>query len=231
MSAENAFTRENLNDYDWLEELSEEKSSFAEIGFYDFLMEWLESYKHSIEGISYAGYKNGIIRYIKGQREAQIPIKSLTPMHIQALYNRLIDRGLSPNTVLKLHANVRKALQYAYTIDMLPTNPAGKVMLPKKRRYAADFYDESEVRCLLDAAHDEAIYPAILIAAFYGLRRSEVLGLKWEAVDFNRGVIHICNTVVEYKDIDDKIVVEEKERTKTKASYRTLPLTQGITDY
>jgi integrase len=79
---------------------------------------------------------------------------------------------------------------------------------------------------LLGCAEDEAIYPAILLSAFYGLRRSEVLGLKWDAVDFANGVIHIRNTVVEYQRI-----VEEKEQTKTKASYRTLPLAKEISDY
>jgi len=211
---------------DWLEELNAQGPSFAEIGFYDYLLEWLESYKHAIENITYAGYKDIITRYVNGQREAPIPLKELTPMHIQALYNRHIDQGLSPNTVLKLHANVRKALQHAYQIDMLPTNPADKVMLPKKKRFTGGFYDERQIVQLLDVAKGEAMYPAILLTAFYGLRRSEVLGLKWDAVDFANGVIHIRNTVVEYQRI-----VEEKEQTKTKASYRTLPLAKEIADY
>ena len=59
---------------------------------------------------------------------------------------------------------------------------------------------------LLNFAREEAIYPAMLLAAFYGPRRSEVLGLKWDAVDFAGGVIHIRTTVVEYFRI-----VEEKE--------------------
>ncbi|MCL2300029.1 MAG: site-specific integrase [Firmicutes bacterium] len=186
----------------------------------------LESYKHSIENNTYAGYKDIMTRYVSGQREASIPLRELTPMHIQALYNRHIGRGLSPNTVLKLHANVRKALQYAYQIDMLPTNPADKVMLPKKKRFTGGFYNERQIMQLLGCAEDEAIYPAILLSAFYGLRRSEVLGLKWDVVDFANGVIHIRNTVVEYQRI-----VEEKEQTKTKASYRTLPLAKEISDY
>ena len=211
---------------DWLEELNEQTAPIAEVGFFEYLMEWLEAYKHAIENITYANYKDIMTRYLGDQREAIIPLRDITPMHIQALYNRLIDRGLSPNTVLKLHANIRKGLQYAYTINMLPANPADKVMLPKKKRYAASFYDEQQIVQLLELSADEVIYPVILLAAFYGLRRSEVLGLKWDAVDFDGGMIHIRNTVVEYMRI-----VEEKEQTKTKASYRTLPLTTEIADY
>jgi integrase len=109
---------------------------------------------------------------------------------------------------------------------MLPTNPADKVMLPKKKRFTGGFYDERQIVQLLEAAKGEAVYPAILLTAFYGLRRSEVLGLKWDAVDFANGVIHIRNVVVEYQR-----TVEEKDQTKTKASYRTLPLAKEIADY
>jgi len=204
----------------WLEELSLVDTSFAEIGFFDYLLEWLESYKHSIENNTYACYKDIMTRYVSGQREASILLQDLTPMHIQALYNRHIGRGLSPNSVLKLHANVRKALQYAYQIDLLPTNPADKVMLPKKKRFSGGFYDEQQIMQLLQLAHNEPMHPVILLSAFYGLRRSEVLGLKWSAVDFQGGTITIKDTVVEYAG-----TVEDKARTKTKSSFRTLPLT------
>jgi len=90
--------------------------------------------------------------------------------------------------VLKLHANVRKALQYAHQIDMLPTNPADKVLFPKKKRFTGSFYDEQQIMQLLQLTRDEPMYPVILLSAFYGLRRSEVLGLKWSAIDFAGGM-------------------------------------------
>jgi len=201
-------------------ELNSQPISQITINFYNYLLEWLNSYKSSIERNTYASYYDMITRYVQNQREATIPLRELTPIHIQALYNRHIDRGLSPNTVLKLHANVRKALQYAYQVDMLPTNPADKVLLPKKKRFTGGFYDEQQIMQLLQLTREEPMYPVILLSAFYGLRRSEVLGLKWNAVDFQNGTLTVKDTVVEYQG-----TVEDKESTKTKSSFRTLPLT------
>ena len=107
-----------------------------------------------------------------------------------------------------------------YQIDMLPTNPADKVLLPKKKRFTGGFYDEQQIMQLLQLTREEPMYPVILLSAFYGLRRSEVLGLKWSAVDFQSGTVTVKDTVVEYYG-----TVEDKESTKTKSSFRTLPLT------
>ncbi|MCL2165544.1 MAG: site-specific integrase [Oscillospiraceae bacterium] len=211
---------------DWLDDLNSQPASLVTICFYDYLQEWLNSYKSSIERNTYASYNDMITRYVQEQREAAIPLKELTPIHIQALYNRHIDRGLSPNTVLKLHANIRKALQYAYQIDMLPTNPADKVLLPKKKRFTGGFYDEQQIMKLLQLTREEPMYPVILLSAFYGLRRSEVLGLKWSVVDFQSGTLTVKDTVVEYMG-----TVEDKESTKTKSSFRTLPLTAEMSRF
>ena len=136
-----------------------------------------------------------------------------------------MDIGLSSTTVLKVHANIRKALQYAVNLNIIPYNPADRVVKPKKQKYTADFYDEEQVNQLLEATKNESIYPAILLTAFYGFRRSEVLGLRWKDINFKSRTVTVCNTVVEY----DTVV--EKERTKTAASHRTLPLIKPIEEY
>lgn len=63
----------------------------------------------------------------------------------------------------------------------------------------------------------------VILAAFYGLRRSEAVGLKWDAIDFEKKTITIKHTVTQVC-VDGKSTVIEKDRTKTKSSYRTLPL-------
>jgi len=74
----------------------------------------------------------------------------------------------------------------------------------------------------MEIMRDEPMYTVVLLTAFYGLRRSEALGLKWSAVDLTNGTMTICSTVVEYRK------VYEKDHTKTVASRRTLPLTPEI---
>jgi len=197
-----------------------------DILFSDYMFIWLESAKNSIEQNTYESYNDIIKRYIEPYfKNKKITLQKIEPQHIQKYYSRQMENGLNPNTVLKQHANIRKALQHAVRMNMIVYNPADRVVLPKKQKYIANFLDEAQINELLVVFKNEPMYPAVLLTAFYGLRRSEVLGLKWSSVDFTNGTITIKDTVVEY----DTVV--EKERTKTKASYRTLPLTDEIKSY
>jgi integrase len=127
--------------------------------------------------------------------------------------------------VLKIHANVRKALQHAVNLNMIPYNPADRVVKPKKQKFIGGYYDEEQVNHMLDVMQGESIYSVILLTAFYGLRRSEALGLRWQDVSFKNKTIIICNTVTEYG------TVVEKERTKNDSSRRTLPLIAPVEEY
>lgn len=70
---------------------------------------------------------------------------------------------------------------------------------------------------------------AVILGAFYGLRRSEVVGLKWSAIDFRKKTITIKHTVTEFT-LDGELIIAEKDGTKTKSSYRTLPLIAPFED-
>lgn len=87
----------------------------------------------------------------------------------------------------------------------------------------ASFYDASELEKLFAAVKGKRIELAVILGVFYGLRRSEIVGLKWEAIDFNKKTLTIKHTVNEVTLNGEKVIVE-KDRTKTKSSYRTLPL-------
>jgi len=198
----------------------------ADVLFVDFMHSWLESMKNALEINSYECYKDIITRYVDSYFESRpISLQRLEPIHIQQLYDFYMAQGLSSTTVLKVHANIRKALQHAVNLNMIPYNPADRVVKPKKQKYVASFYDEEQVNRLLDVTKGESIYSVILLTAFYGLRRSEALGLRWQDVNFKSRTVTICNTVVEY----DTVV--EKERTKTDSSRRTLPLIAPVEAY
>lgn len=121
------------------------------------------------------------------------------------------------------HAVIHKALKHAVKIDLLPSNPADKIERPKKNSFQAGFYDADEMNLLFDAVKGTRLEIPVMLAAFYGLRRSEVIGLKWDSVDFNRNTITIRHTVTTY-NIDGKHVTVASDTTKTKSSMRTLPL-------
>ncbi len=109
--------------------------------FSDFMLQWLEMMKHRIENTTYASYSNAIKGRIAPYfKEKGIRLKELQPKHIQDYYQYELEvRGVTANTVIHYHANIRKALQYAFKTDMIPSNPADKVERPKKINLSAVF--------------------------------------------------------------------------------------------
>ena len=197
-----------------------------DILFSNYMFLWLETIASSIEPNTHESYHSIIKRYIEPHfSSTKIKLQDLEPQHIQYFYNGQIKNGLSANSVLKMHANIRKALQHAVKMNIIPYNPADRVTLPKKKEFRANFYTAEQVNSLLDVFGDEAIYPAVCLAAFYGFRRSEVLGLKWNHIDFSANKITVQDVVVRCETIMDK------PRTKTKASHRTLPLVPQVSDF
>src|SRR5690554_6159031 len=106
------------------------------------------------------------------------------PKYIQDFYQHELSKGLTPNTVIRRHANIRKALQHAFQMDLIKSNPADKTEKPKKGAYTASYYNEKELTKLIEVSKGDPIELPIILAAYYGLRRSEVIGLKWDAIDF-----------------------------------------------
>lgn len=197
----------------------------GDILFADFLLDWLEMMRNSLEVTTYASYAKAIKKRIAPYySERQIKLKDLTPKDIQDYYQYGLNvEKVSANTVIHRHANIRKALQYALRTGLIDYNPADRVERPRKEKYHAAIYNDQELDTLFKIVKGKKIELAIILGAFYGLRRSEVVGLKWDAIDFERKTLTIKHTVTEVT-LDGKVLVVDKERTKTKASHRTLPL-------
>lgn len=196
-----------------------------DILFSDFLLGWLEMMRNSVELTTYASYammiKNRIAPYYKAKK---VKLKELTPKDIQDYYQYGLNvEKVSPNTVIHRHANIRKALQYAFKTGLIDFNPADRVERPRKGKFTAATYNDKELETLFAVAKGKKIELAVILGAFYGLRRSEVVGLKWDAIDFEKKTLTIKHTVTEVM-LDGKQTVIAKDRTKTKSSYRSLPL-------
>ena len=86
----------------------------------------------------------------------------------------MLDSGLSASTVIRRHANVRKCLQYALQIGLIKSNPADRVEKPRKTKYEATIYNQAELNALFKAIKGDPLELAVILGAFYGLRRSEV---------------------------------------------------------
>ena len=195
--------------------------------FTSFLRDWLKMMKTQVAVTTYSAYSrvilNQIIPYFD-EHHPRIRLDAVTAKHIQDYYTYELEvRHVSANTVKHRHANIHKALSYAYKTDMIQTNPANKVELPRIEKYSGNVYSQKQLEELFNIFKGDPAEFGVVTAAFYGLRRSEVLGLKWDAVDFEKKTITIKHTIQEVQ-IDGKFQIVACDRTKTKSSCRTLPL-------
>lgn len=210
-----------------LENAEVHPKSQKDILFTQFLLDWLDMMKSSVEITTYAAYamgiKSKIVPYYKEHRPG-LRLCRVTPKDIQDYYTyEMKVNGVSANTVIHRHANIRKALQYAYKTGLIDSNPADRIERPKKEKFVGGFYNEKELEQLFEIVKGDPVELGVILAAFYGLRRSEAIGLKWNAIDFEKKTITIRHTVTQVC-VDGKSTLIEKDRTKTKSSYRTLPL-------
>lgn len=202
------------------EEINSENIDDEKLQFIDYMKKWLKMIKSSVEETTYIGYEgviNGRMTDYFGNKD--ITLQDIKPKHIQDFYSHLLEEGLSGNTVKHYHANIRKALQYAMRTDIIPSNPADKVELPKIQKYNPSFYSSDEVKGLLSEVVGTKLEIPVMIDCFYGFRRSEVIGLKWSAIDFEKKTITINHTITQS---NGKLIIRDK--TKNNSSRRSLPL-------
>ena len=203
----------------------------AEILFTDWVDKWLQQKEKNkskkIAQVTMEGYrlifKTHIEPYFSRQRTT---LQGITPQQIQDYYDEKEDEGYSAHTIQKHHTIIKGALKEAWKKDIIPTIPADKCDLPQKEKFVGGFYNQTQVDELLDAIGDDPLKPAIMLGCYYGLRRSEIAGLRWQDIDFELGTISIRNTVVRHT----KELIE-REETKTIKSRRTLailPSTEGF---
>lgn len=212
-----------------LKTITKEEDKKIQISFSDFMIKWLDMIKHQVEESTYTGYKRQIRGRLKEYfTKNPIMLDKLKPVHILDFYNWLYSQGLKGNTVVKYHANIRKALDYAVKTDLILTNPAIKVGRPNQEQFIADYYNEDELNNLFKVVKGTSLELIVYLTAFYGLRRSEVLGIKWSSIDFENKTITISHKVVKVIDENEKTKIITKSKTKNKSSYRTLPLFKEI---
>ena len=195
----------------------------GDILFTDFLLKWLRVAKSTVKLTTYASYEMMATRIIIPYFETlNIKLKELTTEDIQEFYSAQLER-VSANTVIHYHAVIHRALKYAVKIKTIQSNPAVNVERPRKEKFIGSFYDKKEVNTLFDIIQGNPLEVAIKLAAFYGLRREEIIGLKWNAIDFENSTLTIQHTVTEC-NLNGKHIEVASDTAKTDSSLRTMPL-------
>ena len=191
------------------------KDATTDMLFVDYLHMWLKTKRTKIEAITYNGYENRIDNWIKRYfSPINARLSTLEPSDFEDFYNSIYDDGASGTTALYYHRLMKQALSYAVKKDILLYNVMDKVDAPKKNNFVARHYSREEALELLEIAKDDPIYLPILLSTYYGLRWSEVLGLRWESIDFEANTITIEHTVT-VANIDGKHVIIADDTTKT----------------
>lgn len=202
----------------------------SDMPFDQYLQKWVEIAKGRLATTTYYGYKNQIDKCIAPYfRKTGLTLKELEARHIQCFYTEKLQ-SVSANTVIHYHAIIHSALQYAFKTDMVIQNVAEKVDRPKKEDFQPEFLSASEMQEMFNALKGTRFELPVLVAAFYGFRRGEVIGLKWDSIDFERGTISVKHTVTSVCG-DGKRITIEKDTAKTKSSLRTLPLVGKFREY
>ncbi len=187
----------------------------------EYFIEWLAGKRESLQRSTYEAYSIYVTRHINPYFDALgKPMEEIKPLDIRGYTVEKRKKGLSAVSVRK-HLNIiKQVFREAHLYELIERNPAEPVRLPKTESISdkARFISVEEGNAILAALFGTEFYLPVFITLYYGLRRSEVLGLRWGAVDFARHELHINHTVVKFATI------EAKDATKTRSSRRTLPL-------
>jgi integrase len=196
----------------------------ADILFADFMENiWLPSVKPDIKPTTYGGYWINVIKVIAPYfRGTGVTLRNLTPDDVHAFYDAKL-KDVKAATVHRYHANIHQAMKYAVKTELISHAIMDRVSRPKKERFVGKFLKQAEVVALFEAVRGDRLELGVILGAFYGLRRSEVVGLKWSAIDFEANTLTIEHTVTVAND-EGKSRIIAADTTKSKSSHRTLPL-------
>ena len=191
----------------------------AAMPFSAYCKKYVEEQKDRLSPSVYAVYKHYIVVFKEFFDKRKLRLLDVTDKDLKEFYAERRKQGIKNTTLKHYNSILRPALRKAYKEKLIPDNPFEFLEPIGKDRVNISFYDKNEMQKFFEAIKGHPLEVPFALAAYYGFRRSEVLGLRWSAVDFEHKLI----------SINHKILVVEKEvylsdTLKTKTSNRTLPL-------
>lgn len=166
----------------------------ARIKLHQYLDQWLKTAKSRVASRTYEGYESLLAKYIRPALGNKLLV-TLRPLDIQAIYQQMSDRGLSPRTVQGvhwvLHAAMRQALQWGMLLEV----PTKGVKLPRIRRAEMKVLGIEQTKLFLKFALPTMYGTLLAVAVTTGMRPSEYVGLKWQDIDWKRATVSIQRTL------------------------------------
>lgn len=187
-----------------------------------YLSSWLDLRAPSLAPSTVSGYKRCLRLHIAPVAGA-VPLADLSPAHIMAILAPLCAAGHTRQAQL-VRILLRCALQDAVRMGLLPHNPVDAVRPPAHRKQPISFWSPKQISLFLQAQRFAPLYHAWLLALLCGLRRGELLGLRWSDVDLAAGKVDVCNQ----RMVIERVCIDRPP--KSAAGRRQLPLPAPVLD-
>lgn len=191
----------------------------------DFLLSWLDTRRESVAPTTHANYTHQINSYViphLGHRRLQ----DVTALELSDFYTRLLKEGrrqapggLSAKSVTNVHRVMTKALGDAVRWNLITRNPATHAEVPKAQRREMHIWSADQVKAFLAAEKDMREFPIWVVASTTGMRRGEIMGLLWSAVDLELGRLSVVQTLL---NLDNKPTI--RKEAKTASGHRSIEL-------
>lgn len=214
------------------ERLENLEVSFSEEGSYT-LEKWVYSYllnykKNEVKETTIDTYLGIYRKHIQGTKIGKMKLKSITSSDFQKFYNEKVTEKYNAKTVRHIYILINSALNKAVQLKYISENTNIAVVIPKCQKYYADVLSVDHVAKIFHEAKEDSLYPIVALTMCTGLRKGEVMALKWENINFEARELYVegnlCR-VANDKGENKKVVYTEKILTpKTKNSKRTIPL-------
>lgn len=200
----------------------------------DWICEFLENYKkNELKITTYNTYMSCYRKHIKDSWLGNMKLEGVKSGDLQKYYNEKIKVGYSSKTVRAIEVLLNEALDMAFKLRMISQNPNLLTVIPKKTKYEAKVLTIEEVERILTETKEEELYPIIATTLYTGMRKGEVMALKWENVDFEERRIFITTSLcrIENDNLDEKGQRHSSYQImepKTKKSIRMIPMLDEV---
>ncbi|MCI2056704.1 MAG: site-specific integrase [Oscillibacter sp.] len=196
----------------------------------EYMEKELNRKKGNLAPTTFDGYMSqirGRIRRYFDPRE--VTLGTLTPQLIEDFLDTIRADGCGSSTQISYYQRMNSCLKHAVQKDQILRNPMEKVDRPKLQRHPATYFTRDELFTILESVKKTPYYIPILIGAFYGFRRCEIIALQWSSIDFEHNTISVNYKAYKSRENGESRTVIT-DRLKTTATRRTLPLIPCVRD-
>lgn len=179
-----------------------------------FSLQWLQGKKPSVRAGSFSVYQSYVNLYIN-RYIGKVPLQDLTARQIQKMYSDLSE-SIATNTIRKVHNTLQAILDEALSFGLISKNVARLIQAPSSTKSKMNYWNEEQVLTFLAVARKSRLYIACLLGVTTGMRVGEILGLRWQDIDFEREKLSIIQTLSQSGS--------EFSETKTDGSRRSVAL-------